>query len=83
MLTIINEYEEEYARLSLQAERLHDLLTAKIVEEWSGDAFNACCRESQENKEQMAELLDFFKRVQIISGSGSNYKESLPENILI
>ncbi len=83
MRTTINEFEEEYARLSLQAERLHDLLTSKIGEEWSGDAFDACRRESRDNGELMADLLNQLKKVQELCGPGSDQRSELPTDILI
>ena len=37
MNTKINEFEEEWIRLRLQTERLHELMTSKIGESWNAE----------------------------------------------
>ena len=83
MRTTINEFEEEFARLSLQAERLNDLLTAKIAEEWSGDACDACRRESRDNQELMLKLLDQFKSIPEVTGGKVKNIAELPSDFLL
>ena len=83
MKTTINEFDEEFARLCFQAERLHHLFTAKIGESWSGDAFDACLRESRDNDELALRLVNRFKSVKKLIGTSTDPNTELPSDILL
>lgn len=83
MNTKINEFEEEWIRLRLQTERLHELMTSKIGESWNGDAFDACRRESRDNHELMLILLDQFKSILDMTEGKTKNSGELPSDFLL
>ena len=68
----VREWAEELDRLAVECEHLHELLTAQLGLFWTGDAYEACLRESKDNKEVVQQA------IQLTAQFAGGIKEVVP-----
>lgn len=81
--TDVREWAEEIDRFAVEAEHLDRLLTVELGKYWKGDAYNACLRESRDNREFALEVIKAYrdKMDEICCRCGET--ETLPSDFLL
>ena len=59
----VREWAEELDRLAVECEHLHELLTSQLGLFWTGDAYEACLRESKDNKEIVQQAIQDHRQM--------------------
>lgn len=59
----IKEWSEELNQLAMECEHLHELLTLQLGQFWTGTAYEACLRESKDNKEIIQQALQNHRQM--------------------
>lgn len=79
----IDEMLEQTMQLQALAEQFYELMTLEAGKVWKGDAYKACCRESQDNREQAMMVINECHK--LIDMTHGDHEEpcGLPEDFLI
>lgn len=81
--SVIREWEEEVNRFAVEADHLHQFLTAELGKYWDGPAFEACQRESNDNRELALEAIQICRDLIGECGHFENNNLSLSSDILL
>lgn len=79
----IREWSEELDRLAAECEQLHELLTSQLGQFWTGAAYEACLRESKDNKEIIQQALQDHRQMIGDCSAPRGQTSSLPLDFLL
>ena len=77
------QWAEELDRFCAEAEHLHLLLTSELGKYWEGDAYEACLRESRDNRELILEAVHAYRTKMEELGHSVGGGEELPSDFLL
>lgn len=79
----VREWAEELDRLAVECEHLHELLTAQLGLFWTGDAYEACLRESKDNKEVVRQAIQDHRQMIVECSTPREPAPGLPLDFLL
>lgn len=79
----IREWEDEVNRLAVETDHLNELLTLELRKFWEGEAYEACLRESKDNRELVQQAVQDHRKVIEACSSSGDVAESLPLDFLL
>lgn len=79
----IRQWAEEVDRFCAEAEHMHLLLTSELGKFWEGEAYEACLRESRDNRELVLTAVNAYRAKMEELDHGTGGGDALPSDFLL
>ena len=79
----IRQWAEEVDRFCAEAEHMHLLLTSELGKFWEGEAYEACLRESRDNRELVLTAVNAYRAKMEELDRRAGGGDALPSDFLL
>ena len=79
----IRQWAEEVDRFCAEAEHMHLLLTSELGKFWEGEAYEACLRESRDNRELVLTSVNAYRAKMEELDRRAGGGDALPSDFLL
>lgn len=79
----IRQWAEEVDRFCAEAEHMHLLLTSELGKFWEGEAYEACMRESRDNRELVLTAVNAYRAKMEELDRRAGGGDALPSDFLL